>query len=295
MAVSAAAQKARSLFGAGREVSSYDPAAAKKKKEGFFARLLKNQMQEALVHEMSRTMSLMTALNAQPRLHQVMGGEAMIDMEHALEPSEYLNLKIAKQHPRFEISTVRTWEYDEHRLVSASGRQARLVVQSFLDEKEDLERESAAKVAKRRRARERRKLGLPPEEEKAEEAKPEKTYNWTFVHMSVFLNNDSRQVILTHDGIGLLLPLKQLYHDDSNQQCGYHCTENLAGKDLILLSDAEWPGDKVRDIDEEEVVAEAFEDEDEDDKRRRRTAHSMQFIDAEVIQPKSTGKKSKRH
>ncbi len=48
----------------------------------------------------------------------------MIDMEKAMDRGEYLNPKIADQHPRFEMKTVRTWEYDEHWLVSATGRQA---------------------------------------------------------------------------------------------------------------------------------------------------------------------------
>lgn len=69
MAASALAQKARSLFG-GREVASYDPsAAAAKKKEGnFFSRMLQSHIQETLAHEVSRTMSLMAAINEASRL-----------------------------------------------------------------------------------------------------------------------------------------------------------------------------------------------------------------------------------
>jgi hypothetical protein len=72
MAASAVAQKARSLFG-GREVATYDSAAAadaKKKEGGFFSRMLKSHLQEALAHEVSRTMSLLTAINQEPRLRQ---------------------------------------------------------------------------------------------------------------------------------------------------------------------------------------------------------------------------------
>jgi hypothetical protein len=69
VAASALAQKARSLFG-GREVASYDPsAAAAKKKEGnFFSRMLQSHIQETLAHEVSRTMSLLAAINEASRL-----------------------------------------------------------------------------------------------------------------------------------------------------------------------------------------------------------------------------------
>jgi hypothetical protein len=50
-----------------------------------------------------------------------MGGDVMIDMENAMDRAVYLNTNTAGKHPRFEISTVRTWEYDEHWLVSSTG------------------------------------------------------------------------------------------------------------------------------------------------------------------------------
>jgi hypothetical protein len=74
-------------------------------------------------------------------------------------------------------------------------------VQGYLDEKDDLEREALEKSERKQRARERKRQGLKPEEdESAKDKKAEKAYNWHFVHISVFFDNDSRQLILTHDG-----------------------------------------------------------------------------------------------
>lgn len=67
MTASALAQKVRSLFGA-KDVIAYDPSMAKKKEGGFFSRLIKNQLQEALAHEVSRTMSTLAAINRDNRL-----------------------------------------------------------------------------------------------------------------------------------------------------------------------------------------------------------------------------------
>jgi hypothetical protein len=268
MAASAAVQKARSLFG-GRELASYDPAAAAAKKQegGFFSRMIRNHIQETLAHEMSRTMSLMIAINQEARLRQEMGGDMMVDMEKALERGDYLNLKEAAKHPRFEMSTVRTWEYDEHWIVSATGRRARVCVQGYLDQKEEVERESNEKLERRRRAKERKKQGLPPEEPPTEQSQAEKTFDWHFVHVSVFFDDDSRQLILTHD--------------------------DEAGKDLLLLPDAEWPGDEPSRT--SAGIEEAWEvDEDEGHPLPQRRAHApSQFIDAEVIQPQAPKSKSK--
>lgn len=44
-----------------------------------------------------------------------------IDVESQLDRTDYLNQTEANKHPRFEMSTVRTWEYDEYWIVSESG------------------------------------------------------------------------------------------------------------------------------------------------------------------------------
>ena len=75
-------------------------------------------------------------------------------------------------------------------------------MQGYLDEKDDLDREVEEKAERRQRAKERKKMGLKPEEEDNKQA--EKTFNWHFVHISVFFDNDSRQLILTHDGKNVL-------------------------------------------------------------------------------------------
>lgn len=277
MAASALTQKARSLFG-GREVASYDPsAAAAKKKEGnFFSRMLQSHIQETLAHEVSRTMSLLAAINQASRLRHEMGGDVMIDMEKAMDRGEYLNPKIADKHPRFEMKTVRTWEYDEHWLVSATGRRARICVQGYLDEKADLDREVEEKAERRQRAKERKKMGLKPEEETEgdKNKQAEKTFNWHFVHISVFFDNDSRQLILTHDA--------------------------EAGEDLIVLPDAEWPGQErsgrgaphgaSADVDD----AWSDEEDEDTDALRQRRPKAPQFIDAEVVQPKAANKNNKK-
>jgi hypothetical protein len=83
-------------------------------------------------------------------------------------------------------------------------------VQGYLDQKEEVERESNEKVERRRRAKERKKQGLPPEEPPKEDNQAEKTFDWHFVHMSVFFDDDSRQLILTHDGTPALVLVRFL-------------------------------------------------------------------------------------
>jgi len=62
VAASAAVRRVRSLFG-GKEVGSYDPAAANEKEGGFFSRLFKNQVKEWMAHEVSRTMATIVTIN----------------------------------------------------------------------------------------------------------------------------------------------------------------------------------------------------------------------------------------
>jgi hypothetical protein len=67
-----------------------------------------------------------------------------------------------------------------------------------------------------------------------------------------------------------------------------------AGKDLLLLPDAEWPGDGPSRTSAD--IEEAWDgDEDEGHSLRQRRAHApSQFIDAEVVQPQAPKNKTKR-
>lgn len=147
-----------------------------------------------------------------------LGGDMTVDLENLIDRSNYLNIEEAKKHPRFEMKTVRTWEYDELWIVSqtgmtlfalnvdcteaytlVAGKRARLCVQAYLDEKEDLERESEELIRKRREKKRRKKEGLPPLEEEPAKKKEEKTYDWKFAHISAFFDDDTRQLVITHD------------------------------------------------------------------------------------------------
>jgi len=176
---SAAAQRARSLFFRGRGVGHHDPAA--KEKPGFLARMFMAPLQETLAQEVSRLMGIIAAIGQCPQVHSEMGGEILLDTEKPVQKNEFLNPEVAARHPRFEVSALRVWEYDEIWLRSDNGKRARVCSQSFLTKKEEEEIQEDLK-----------------KKEKSEQDK-EKNISWTYTHLSVFFDDDTSQLVLVHN------------------------------------------------------------------------------------------------